>query len=73
MKNPSNVLALLKAKRKQNISEAKSWSDNEAAEMIATYEKAKSIATEENDEYAAAILVEKISQVEEAISLKRRA
>jgi hypothetical protein len=73
MKKPSNVLALLKAKRKQNISEAKSWSDDEAAEIIATYKKAKSIAAEENDEDGVAILVEKISQVEEAILLKRRA
>lgn len=72
MKTNLDVLTKLKAKRSQNITEAQSWANDDALEMIATYKTAKDIAVESDDSEAIAILDEKISQLEEALQLKNQ-
>lgn len=72
MKSNLDVLAKLKSKRSQNIADVQSWSDDDALEMISTYKTAKDIAVESNDAEAIAILEEKISQLEEALVLKKQ-
>ncbi len=65
-----DVLTQLKNMRSKNLVTMSEWSIEDFQEMLATYQQAKAIALEANEGESIAILDEKLSQVNEAYSLK---
>lgn len=72
MSRSDDILEKLKLNRKENIDKALAWPDVDFIEMEETYNKAKEIALDSKDSDAVAILEEKLSQLKEALSLKKQ-
>ncbi|OFZ49557.1 MAG: hypothetical protein A2381_13525 [Bdellovibrionales bacterium RIFOXYB1_FULL_37_110] len=73
MLNANNgILAQLKFDKEINIKAASKWSDEDIGEMMTTYLKTKSVAKETANNALYLIAEEKIEQLSEAISLKKK-
>lgn len=59
-------------KKEENIQKLLKWSLGDFEEMLETYSKAKEVAIEKNDSTTKDILDEKISQLNEALVLKKQ-
>ncbi|MCO5142570.1 MAG: hypothetical protein M9962_05730 [Oligoflexia bacterium] len=68
--NKSNALEKLRGERSKNVLNLIQWSLSDFMEMEETYNKAKEVAIDSQDNSSVAILDEKISQLNEARSLR---
>lgn len=71
MSKGEEVLAQLKFDSDINIAKAALWSDEEAAEMLETYQQTLQVAKESKNTDLLLIAQEKISQLNQAIELKK--